>query len=123
MQTCNARITRTTDQDVYRKAIDTKDIALCNSLDDESLKDTCRDTLILEMALRDKNSDLCQNISNPEKSKFCTQSLQIQNEALLYQEIVTSGDISRCSTLENKNYREQCHDVIVMTLVQSDGDT
>lgn len=88
-RTCQARISRTNDQDIYRQALSSKDISLCNTIAVESLKDQCRDTLILEIAIREKNVDYCENIIDSEKSAFCKKSLSNQNEALLYQTIIS----------------------------------
>lgn len=122
-RTCRARISRTNDQDTYRQALASKDISLCNTITVEALKNQCRDTLILEIAIREKNADYCENILDSEKSSFCKKSLSNQNEALLYQTIISQWDITKCSILTIDSYKHQCHDVLTIALVRTSADT
>jgi hypothetical protein len=116
---CFLRIQRKNDSLLYETALTSRLLSDCDSIDDKKLRLQCRDALIFEKAIRDENMDLCATISDEEKSQYCQKSLLARSEKSLYLEIVSTGDITSCDRLQTKSLKEQCHDVILISLVRT----
>ena len=110
------------DRETYRKALSSKDRIVCDTIRDSAMKSQCRDTLLLEEALREGRGELCKSISNPERASSCSASIAMRRDTLSYQTIVAGGDISKCTTLTTEALLRQCHDVITIANVRSSQD-
>lgn len=119
---CRARIDRSQDNISYKEALSTKTLSDCDSITDDTLKAQCRDTILFDRAIREKDNTLCESIIDIERMNYCQKSLSTRVDATNYQSIVAKGDIRECAQLESITLNHQCHDVIIIAEVRTNQD-
>lgn len=119
---CQSSVASQDDSAIYSEAIEKKDLKLCDTLSDIVSQTNCRDTIVLQMALSEKNADYCSSIVNVEKKKYCETALNKNNDAARFQDIVATGDIAGCNELSEKTLQRQCSDMITLAQVRATHD-
>lgn len=115
---CQARIVRISENDLYKDALASKNLADCDLIETDSLKSQCRDGILFERAIKEADANLCDMITDVERANYCKNALTARSEKAEYTRIVSSGDISACETLKTESYRLQCHDLIILSEVR-----
>ena len=116
---CMSRVDRSSDNTLYREALQKKILVNCDSITDDILKTQCRDALFFDQAIREKNITLCESIVDTSRMSYCQKSLEVRSDADFYSSVVAAGDIRECEKLRAENLRRQCHDVIIINEVRS----
>ncbi len=110
------------DANLYNQAIESKDLKKCSQLGDNSLQNLCHDTIVFQMALSEENIDYCNSLTDVMKKKYCQTTISKKSDALRFQEIVATGDISECNKLIDKKFQYQCSDMITIAQVRATHD-
>ncbi|MFP4514965.1 MAG: hypothetical protein ACLFNO_03120 [Parcubacteria group bacterium] len=94
--------------DIYNQAISSEDYSECNNLEDQDTKNTC----ITQIAINSSNLDLCQEIDDTEKLKYC--------KSRVYHKVaIANNNINNCSLIEDSFWHKSCLNKII---VASDYD-
>ena len=120
---CKSSLTQVDDTAIYTEAIKKKDLKLCDTLSNEDIQGSCRDAIILQMALAEQNGDYCASISDTEKKQYCESTLNKKNDAERFQDIVATGDIAQCNKFSDKTLQYQCSDMITLAQVRTTHDS
>ena len=106
--------------DIYKEAIVTNDISLCKKIQTIELKDSCSDTVYLKLATSTENTLLCEDILNPEKSRYCRDQLSKNSDITLFKSATSNNNIEDCKNIKNTNLHSRCIDTIIFTLVKKE---
>ena len=120
--TCRSRMTQKNDREMYASARVTKTLSDCDAIEKEDIRLQCRDTIIFESALREKDISLCSDISDLSRAKYCQNSLSVNTDIEKYQSIISGNKIEDCRKLDSEALEHQCHDVILISQVRSQQD-
>jgi len=112
----------------YRLAIENKDISFCSDINDESKRELCKESLILEKAKEQKNPDLCSELENSSGCKdsvnmniaisnmdysFCEKIIQEDKKSYCLMYVVSNkaiieNDVNICENLNSENEKVNC---------------
>ncbi|MBX9809183.1 hypothetical protein K2X92_02215 [Candidatus Gracilibacteria bacterium] len=120
---CFKEIQSVNENDIYKEAILTSDINLCNKIQSIDLKDNCSDAIYLKIATSTENSLLCDNILNHDKSLYCKGQLSKNTDIALFKSAVNSNLIENCKDIKNTNLHNRCIDTIIFTTVKSEQNS
>lgn len=117
---CFKEIQSDNDNDLYREAILENSITTCKKIQAIETRDNCTDAVYLKLATSTENSLLCENIINPEKSKYCKEQLNKTSDIARYKSAISSNQLENCKNIENANLQNRCNDTIIFNLVKID---
>lgn len=115
------------DTAAFNGAVQLKDLSFCDKLSTADLKALCKNTIndakIAADALIKTDASLCSQISNSDKAAACKIQVEValkekenaqnfqtdmQKEQQLSDQIVASGDVTRCKELKLPNGQKDC---------------
>ncbi len=120
---CESLVSRVDESSLYRDAIEKKDITLCDTITDESLRFQCRDILLLQSAIASSDSTLCDGIRDATRQETCSLQVRARSDIVLLQRFALSGTLDDCATLSTESYKNQCHDMVLLRTIRTSGDT
>lgn len=122
------------DMSAYNDAVRLRDATKCSQIQDETLKTKCttdvNDAKIIDDALANKDKTLCQKLSTSELKQKCESEINAMmsgqtagDEAALRDQIIASGDYTRCSKeLTTDGAKFECEVSILSQKAASTGD-
>ncbi len=115
------------DSAALQGAVQLKDLSFCDKLSTAELKDLCKKTIndakIATEALTKTDASICSQISNSDKAAACKIQIEValkekenaqnfqtdmQKDQQLSDQIVASGDVTRCKELKLPNGQKDC---------------
>lgn len=121
-ETCLSEIREIDETELYKKAIDTDALELCNKITNSELQITCSDTINLKKAISTQNSMLCEAVQNTEKKLYCIGQVSKTDDIELYKSALIKNDLEICSRITSENLNTKCHDTVIITIVKSKKD-
>lgn len=89
------------DQSLFKEIVTAKEVERCDEIINIGIRSSCRDSIRLSLALRDKALALCDKIESQEKRGYC------RDEILLIQ-AEENNDYTHCADIINETMRSRC---------------
>lgn len=125
------------DADTSIQAIQGRNIALCDSLESSAMQDDCKvkvkDYIQLDVAVAAVDLSECKAIKESSTKIKCEAEVQVvldrqneletlQNEKAKISGIVEKGDVSKCASLKDSSFANQCRTNIYINQAIEKGD-
>lgn len=117
---CINRIKKADDLETLRDAVEWNDSGDCSSITDVTLKNNCLDVINIDKAINEKNISLCDKIVVIDKKTQCRTSLwKILWEDFL-REAIEKNDLNICNKITDNMLKITCSDNIYMKKAYSE---
>jgi hypothetical protein len=120
---CITQIHEIDETSLYRQAIATNDLKLCEKIITAELRSTCQDTIRLKSAVNTDNTTLCESIADTDKKLYCQAQVSKTADITLYKTAISGTDTTPCQKILNTNLRNKCSDTIIITAVKKYKNT
>jgi hypothetical protein len=91
---CLSHITAQNSEELLRKALQTDDIATCDTIIDIHLQTSCKNTILFKKAITTNDMSLCDALTDSDKRTACSATLRARNENILFGTYIQKGDIN-----------------------------
>lgn len=98
--------------EAYQKAKSASTLDACDSVNDNSLRNICRDKILFLDAQENNNISLCEKISDVNKKQRCVEIVSNKLDESIRKNAVVSGKIEMCSNIKNSNTKQICVDEV-----------
>ena len=85
---CLSHITTQNGEELFRKALQTDDIATCDTIEDTTLQNSCKNTILFKKAITTNDMSLCDTITDADKRNACLATLKARNENTLFSQYI-----------------------------------
>ncbi len=120
--TCRWNLQVHQDSQTFASATKSRTLESCAGIADLDLKNTCRDIVFLDQAVKQNDPNICKSILDTEKQALCTAQIGRKSDVKKFPTIVASLDIESCKMLNDQNLQNQCHDQIIIMMVRNNKD-
>ncbi len=109
---CIKEISAKNNYDAYQLAKSAHTLDSCDSVNDSSLRNICKDKVLFSQAQENKDILLCEKISEASKKQRCIGIVSNNLDELTRKNAVASGKIEMCLNIENSNTKQICMDEV-----------
>ncbi len=109
---CVKEVSAKNTYEAYQKAKSASTLDACDSVNDSSLRNICRDKVLFLEAQENNSISLCEKISDVNKKQRCVEIVSNKLDESIRKNAVASGKIEMCSDIKNSNTKQICADEV-----------
>ncbi|MBP8017186.1 hypothetical protein KAZ01_04210 [Candidatus Gracilibacteria bacterium] len=98
------------------QAIESKNIDVCSSITDISLKKICNDSINYSLAMKSQNIVDCKKINDSAKVKSCESEIINNKDDTLIQQANTGLNVTLCNQISSVNKKTSCSNSVYLKL-------
>ncbi len=119
---CMRKISTIEEEVLSEQAINGNNMNICEKIANIELKNNCRDTINLKLAIRTKTSDTCSDITGEKDQLYCRSQLSKIDDITNYKNAMRNQDITMCKKIVDPRVQSDCHDKILLSTIKITKD-
>ncbi|MBC7503931.1 hypothetical protein H7169_03090 [Candidatus Gracilibacteria bacterium] len=119
---CMNRVVFNDESQLSEQAIVSSDMSICDRITNIELKNNCRNTINLKIAISTKTNNTCSDINVNNDRAYCESQLSKINDMTNYKSAMKNGDIDTCNKIVDTRVQSDCHDKILLSSIKTSKD-